>query len=207
MNDGNLTLQAIVSERANAILQDGNNSMSLFQLYKSVTSVLNQETREKSFNVTLQTSTRKEVSQTLVFLQYSGLFTFLDSSPVIKPPEINRYFKFLASVSVFDMTFQYFSLFAHINNLSYHLSVKELIHNCYCTPTNLDEVFQLKINVILHYLNTNEMASPVGATPHLIFPTSSRWQVILVCSVQLPAYVSVISLCFHSAWSASDVTV
>ncbi|GAB0195474.1 polycystic kidney disease protein 1-like 2 [Grus japonensis] len=60
MIDANLTLQAIVSEKAN-ILKDGNNSMSLFQLYKSVTSVLNQETQEESFNISLQMDTRKEV--------------------------------------------------------------------------------------------------------------------------------------------------
>lgn len=47
--------------------------MSLFQLFKSVTSVLNHETQEENFNISLQTDTRKEVSQTLVFLQYSAL--------------------------------------------------------------------------------------------------------------------------------------
>lgn len=72
MIDANLTLQAIVSEKAN-ILKDGNNSMSLFQLYKSVTSVLNQETQEESFNISLQMDTRKEVSWTLVFLQYNAI--------------------------------------------------------------------------------------------------------------------------------------
>lgn len=73
MTDGNLTLQAIVSEKANSILKDGNNSMSLFQLYRSVTSVLNQEAQEESLNMSLQTDTRKEVSQTLVFLQYTAI--------------------------------------------------------------------------------------------------------------------------------------
>lgn len=73
MIDGNLTLQAIVSEKANSILKDGNNSRSLFQLFKSVTSVLNHETQEENFNISLQTDTRKEVSQTLVFLQYNAI--------------------------------------------------------------------------------------------------------------------------------------
>ncbi|PKU29901.1 polycystic kidney disease protein 1-like 2 [Limosa lapponica baueri] len=73
MIDGNLTLQAIVFEKANTILKDGNSSMSLFQLYKSVTSVLNQETQEESFNISLQTDTRKEVSQTLLSLQYNAI--------------------------------------------------------------------------------------------------------------------------------------
>lgn len=73
MFDGNLTLKAIVSEKANTILKDSNNSMSLFQLYKSVSSVLNQESQEESFNISLQTNTQKEVSQTLVFLQYSAI--------------------------------------------------------------------------------------------------------------------------------------
>ncbi|OXB62704.1 hypothetical protein ASZ78_003064 [Callipepla squamata] len=59
--DGNLTLQTIVSEKTNTILKDGNNSMSLFQLFKSVTSVLNHETQEENFNLSLQTDTRKEV--------------------------------------------------------------------------------------------------------------------------------------------------
>ncbi|KAJ7394975.1 polycystin 1 like 2 [Pitangus sulphuratus] len=59
--DGNLTLQGMVSEKANTILRDGNSSMSLFQLYKSVTSVLNQQSQEESFNTSLQTNTRKEV--------------------------------------------------------------------------------------------------------------------------------------------------
>lgn len=86
MMDGNLTLQAVISEKANTILKDGNNSMSLFQLYKSVTSVLNQQIQEESFNMSLQTNTRKEVSKTLAFLQYNvslqynGLFIFFDSS-------------------------------------------------------------------------------------------------------------------------------
>lgn len=73
MIDGNLNLQAIVSEKANSIIKDGNNSMSLFQLFKSVTSVLNHETQEENFNVSLQMDTRKEVSQTLVFLQYNAI--------------------------------------------------------------------------------------------------------------------------------------
>ncbi|XP_040537000.1 polycystic kidney disease protein 1-like 2 isoform X2 [Gallus gallus] len=60
--DGNLTLQTIVSEKANTILRDGNNSMSLFQLFKSVTSVLNHETQEENSNISLQTDTRKELS-------------------------------------------------------------------------------------------------------------------------------------------------
>ncbi|OXB80026.1 UNVERIFIED_CONTAM: hypothetical protein H355_014070 [Colinus virginianus] len=59
--DGNLTLQTIVSEKTNTILKDGNNSMGLFQLFKSVTSVLNHETQEENFNLSLQTDTRKEV--------------------------------------------------------------------------------------------------------------------------------------------------
>uniref|UniRef100_A0A8V0Y2B8 Polycystin 1 like 2/pseudo n=1 Tax=Gallus gallus TaxID=9031 RepID=A0A8V0Y2B8_CHICK len=50
----------IVSEKANTILRDGNNSMSLFQLFKSVTSVLNHETQEENSNISLQTDTRKE---------------------------------------------------------------------------------------------------------------------------------------------------
>ncbi|XP_010130648.1 PREDICTED: polycystic kidney disease protein 1-like 2, partial [Buceros rhinoceros silvestris] len=88
MNDGNLTLQAIVSERANAILQDGNNSMSLFQLYKSVTSVLNQETQEKSFNVSLQTSRRKELRglmlTTLSAVNVTSMQTAVTMSEVLK---------------------------------------------------------------------------------------------------------------------------
>ncbi|NWR62094.1 PK1L2 protein, partial [Bucorvus abyssinicus] len=88
MIDGNLTLQAIVSERANAILQDGNNSMSLFQLYKSVTSVLNQETQEESFNMSLQTSTRKELRglmlTTLSAVNVTSMQTAVMMSEVLK---------------------------------------------------------------------------------------------------------------------------
>lgn len=80
--DGNLTLQAVISEKANTILKDGNNSMSLFQLYKSVASVLNQQTQEESFNMSLQTNTRKEVSKMLSCstMSYNGLFILFDSS-------------------------------------------------------------------------------------------------------------------------------
>ncbi|XP_031471197.1 polycystic kidney disease protein 1-like 2 [Phasianus colchicus] len=74
--DGNLTLQTIVSEKANTILKDGNNSMSLFQLFKSVTSVLNHETQEENFNISLQTDTRKEQARLSI---YSTICTVLIS--------------------------------------------------------------------------------------------------------------------------------
>lgn len=73
MRDTNVTLQAIVSEKTNTILKDGNNSMSLFQLYKSVTSVLNEETQGEGFDTSLQANTRKEVCETLVSLQYDAI--------------------------------------------------------------------------------------------------------------------------------------
>ncbi|NXJ75146.1 PK1L2 protein, partial [Trogon melanurus] len=86
--DGNLTLQAIVSEKANTILKDGNNSMSLFQLYKSVTSVLNQETQEESFNMSLQMNTRKELRglmlTTLSAVNVTSMQTALQMSEVLK---------------------------------------------------------------------------------------------------------------------------
>ncbi|XP_009573889.1 PREDICTED: LOW QUALITY PROTEIN: polycystic kidney disease protein 1-like 2 [Fulmarus glacialis] len=88
MIDGNLTLQAIVSEKANTILKAGNNSMSLFQLYKSVISVLNQETQEESFNVSLQTDTRKELRglmlTTLSAVNVTSVQTALKMSEVLK---------------------------------------------------------------------------------------------------------------------------
>ncbi|KAK4813933.1 hypothetical protein QYF61_003003 [Mycteria americana] len=88
MIDGSLTLQAIVSEKANTILKDGNNSMSLFQLYKSVTSVLNQETQEESFNVSLQMDTRKELRglmlTTLSAVNVTSAQTALKMSEVLK---------------------------------------------------------------------------------------------------------------------------
>ncbi|NXC21025.1 PK1L2 protein, partial [Corythaeola cristata] len=88
MTDGNLTLQAIVSEKANTILKDGNNSMSLFQLYKSVTSVLNQETQEESFNTSLQVDTRKELRglmlTTLSAVNVTSVQTALKMSEVLK---------------------------------------------------------------------------------------------------------------------------
>ncbi|NXA23049.1 PK1L2 protein, partial [Ibidorhyncha struthersii] len=88
MIDGNLTLQAIVSEKANTILKDGNNSMSLFQLYKSVISVLNQETQEESFNISLQMDTRKELRglmlTTLSAVNVTSVQTALKMSEVLK---------------------------------------------------------------------------------------------------------------------------
>ncbi|XP_010578024.1 PREDICTED: polycystic kidney disease protein 1-like 2 [Haliaeetus leucocephalus] len=88
MIDGNLILQAIVSEKANTILKDGNNSMSLFQLYKSVTSVLNQDMQEESFNISLQTDTRKELRglmlTTLSAVNVTSVQTALKMSEVLK---------------------------------------------------------------------------------------------------------------------------
>ncbi|XP_061863851.1 polycystin-1-like protein 2 [Colius striatus] len=88
MADGNLTLQAIVSEKANTILKDGNNSMSLFQLFKSVTSVLNQDTQEESLNISLQMNTRKELRglmlTTLSAVNVTSMQTALKMSEVLK---------------------------------------------------------------------------------------------------------------------------
>ncbi|NXF58754.1 PK1L2 protein, partial [Ciccaba nigrolineata] len=88
MMEGNLTLQAIVSEKANTILKEGNNSMSLLQLYKSVTSVLNQETQEECFNVSLQMNTRKELRglmlTTLSAVNVTSVQTALQMSEVLK---------------------------------------------------------------------------------------------------------------------------
>ncbi|NXP94231.1 PK1L2 protein, partial [Passerina amoena] len=88
MMDGNLTLQAVVSEKANTILKDGNSSMSLFQLYKSVTSVLNQQIQEESFNISLQTDTRKELRglmlTTLSVVNITSMQTALKMSEVLK---------------------------------------------------------------------------------------------------------------------------
>ncbi|NXR16871.1 PK1L2 protein, partial [Cinclus mexicanus] len=88
MMDGNLTLQAVVSEKANTILKDGNNSMSLFQLYKSVTSVLNQQIQEESFNMSLQTNTQKELRglmlTTLSVVNITSMQTALKMSEVLK---------------------------------------------------------------------------------------------------------------------------
>ncbi|NXG73156.1 PK1L2 protein, partial [Baryphthengus martii] len=88
MTDGNLTLQAIVSEKTNTILRDGNSTMSLFQLYKSVTSVLNQESQEESSNRSLQTNTRKELRglmlTTLSAVNVTSMQTALKMSEVLK---------------------------------------------------------------------------------------------------------------------------
>ncbi|NWI42071.1 PK1L2 protein, partial [Picathartes gymnocephalus] len=86
--DRNLTLQAVVSEKANTILKEGNNSMSLFQLYKSVTSVLNQQIQEESFNMSLQTNTRRELRglmlTTLSVVNITSMQTALKMSEVLK---------------------------------------------------------------------------------------------------------------------------
>ncbi|NXO69413.1 PK1L2 protein, partial [Phainopepla nitens] len=88
MMDGNLTLQAVISEKANTILKDGNNSMSLLQLYKSVTSVLNQEIQEESLNMSLQINTRKELRglmlTTLSVVNITSMQTALKMSEVLK---------------------------------------------------------------------------------------------------------------------------
>ncbi|NXF29075.1 PK1L2 protein, partial [Nyctibius bracteatus] len=88
MIDGNLTLQALVSEKANTILKEGNSSMSLFQLCMSVTSVLNQETQEESFNISLQVDTRKELRglmlTTLSAVNVTSVQTALKVSEVLK---------------------------------------------------------------------------------------------------------------------------
>ncbi|NWS67405.1 PK1L2 protein, partial [Crotophaga sulcirostris] len=88
MIDGNLTLQAIVSEKANTFLKDVNNSMSLLQLYNSVTSVLNQDTQEESFNISLPTDTRKALRglmlTTLSTVNVTSMQTALKMSEVLK---------------------------------------------------------------------------------------------------------------------------
>ncbi|NXR09523.1 PK1L2 protein, partial [Semnornis frantzii] len=88
IRDGNMTLQAIVSEKTNTILKDGNNSMSLFQLYKSVTSVLNEETQGEHLNISLQTNTRKELRglmlTTLSAVNITSMQTALKMSEVLK---------------------------------------------------------------------------------------------------------------------------
>ncbi|NXF84922.1 PK1L2 protein, partial [Eubucco bourcierii] len=88
IRDGNTTLQAIVSEKTNTILKDGNNSMSLLQLYKSVTSVLNEETQGEHFNISLQTNTRKELRGLMLTsisaVNITSMETALKMSEVLK---------------------------------------------------------------------------------------------------------------------------
>nr|XP_056718331.1 polycystic kidney disease protein 1-like 2 [Euleptes europaea] len=88
INTGNQTLQAIVSEKSSTILKGENSSMSLFQLYKSVSSVLNQETREESVNSSLRTDTRKELREfmltTLSAVSVTSMETALKMSEVLK---------------------------------------------------------------------------------------------------------------------------
>ncbi|KYO37872.1 hypothetical protein Y1Q_0010314 [Alligator mississippiensis] len=88
LDNGNQTLHAIVSEKTNTILKDGNNSMSLFQLYKSVSSVLNQETQQETYNASLRTDTRKELRElmltTLSTVNVTSMQTALKMSEVLK---------------------------------------------------------------------------------------------------------------------------
>ncbi|XP_032626502.2 polycystin-1-like protein 2 [Chelonoidis abingdonii] len=88
MNPGNQTLQATLAEKANAILKEGYNSMSLFQLYKSMSSVLNQESQGKTFNASLQTDTRRELRElmltTLSAVNVTSIQTALKMSEVLK---------------------------------------------------------------------------------------------------------------------------
>ncbi|XP_026519500.1 polycystic kidney disease protein 1-like 2 [Terrapene carolina triunguis] len=88
MNTGNQTLQTTLAEKANAILKEGNNSMSLFQLYKSMSSVLNQESQGETFNTSLQTDTRRELRElmltTLAAVNVTSIQTALKMSEVLK---------------------------------------------------------------------------------------------------------------------------
>ncbi|KAL8195182.1 UNVERIFIED_CONTAM: hypothetical protein K2H54_047650 [Gekko kuhli] len=88
ISTGNQTLQAIVSEKSSTILKGENSSMSLFQLYKSVSSVLNQETKEESINSSLRTDTRKELRElmltTLSAVNVTSMQTALKMSEVLK---------------------------------------------------------------------------------------------------------------------------
>ncbi|XP_054856225.1 polycystic kidney disease protein 1-like 2 [Eublepharis macularius] len=88
INTGNQTLQAILSEKSNTILKGGNSSVSLFQLYKSVSSVLNQETNDESANSSLRTDARKELRElmltTLSAVNVTSMQTALKMSEVLK---------------------------------------------------------------------------------------------------------------------------
>nr|XP_034975837.1 polycystic kidney disease protein 1-like 2 isoform X2 [Zootoca vivipara] len=88
ISSGNRTLQAIISEKSNTILKGENNSMTLFQLYKSVSSVLNLETKEESVNSSLRTDTRKELRElmltTLSGVNVTSMQTALKMSEVLK---------------------------------------------------------------------------------------------------------------------------
>ncbi|XP_062997536.1 polycystin-1-like protein 2 [Elgaria multicarinata webbii] len=88
ISTGNQTLQAIISEKSNTILKGENNSMSLFQLYKSVSSVLNQETKVETVNSSLRTDTRKELRElmltTLSAVNVTSMQTALKMSEVLK---------------------------------------------------------------------------------------------------------------------------
>uniref|UniRef100_A0ABM5EUS9 Polycystin-1-like protein 2 n=1 Tax=Pogona vitticeps TaxID=103695 RepID=A0ABM5EUS9_9SAUR len=84
----NQTFQAIISEKSNMILKGKNNSMSLFQLYKSVSSVLNQEAKEESVNSSLRTDTKKELRElmltTLSTVNVTSMQTALKMSEVLQ---------------------------------------------------------------------------------------------------------------------------
>ncbi|XP_066494065.1 polycystin-1-like protein 2 [Tiliqua scincoides] len=88
ISSGNQSLQAILSEKSNKILKGENNSMSLFQLYKSVSSALNQETKGESINSSLRTDTRKELRElmltTLSTVNVTSMETALKMSEVLQ---------------------------------------------------------------------------------------------------------------------------
>ncbi|XP_042294389.1 polycystic kidney disease protein 1-like 2 isoform X2 [Sceloporus undulatus] len=88
ISGGNQTLQTIILEKSNTILKGENNSMSLFQLYKSVSSVLNQEMKEEHVNTSLRTDTRKELRElmltTLSTVNVTSMQTALKMSEVLK---------------------------------------------------------------------------------------------------------------------------
>uniref|UniRef100_A0A8C5SYB1 Polycystin 1 like 2/pseudo n=1 Tax=Laticauda laticaudata TaxID=8630 RepID=A0A8C5SYB1_LATLA len=83
LNSGNQTLQAMILEKSSSILKGENNSMSLFQLYKSVSSVLNQDTKEATFNSSLQTDIELMLT-TLSVVNVTSMQTALKMSEVLK---------------------------------------------------------------------------------------------------------------------------
>ncbi|XP_071973672.1 polycystin-1-like protein 2 isoform X2 [Engystomops pustulosus] len=82
------TLASFLSERSTNILKEGSDSSSLIQLYKSVSSVLNQEALKDNHNLSLQADNKKEMRKVMITalsaVNVTTLNTALAMSEVLK---------------------------------------------------------------------------------------------------------------------------
>ncbi|XP_056382167.1 polycystic kidney disease protein 1-like 2 [Hyla sarda] len=82
------SLATFLSERSTNLLKEGSDSSSLIQLYKSVSSVLNQKAMKDNQNVSLQADNKKELREVMITalstVNVTTLHTALEMSEVMK---------------------------------------------------------------------------------------------------------------------------